>query len=110
MPSTLITTRAGWIDDADALIDAVQAAFVESIVTPTTPKTIRLLELPAKAIPHPPKANARYTVIEVTLFPGRTLEQKQALYAVLPRQLARFGVLPDDIKVILYEVPQENWS
>ena len=110
MPSTLITTRAGWVDDAEALIDAVQAAFVESIVTPTTPKTIRLLELPAKAIPHSPKASERYVVIEVTLLPGRALEQKQALYAALPRQLSRFGVLPGDIKVILYEVAAENWS
>lgn len=110
MPSTLITTREGWIDDAEALIDAVQAAFVESIVTPTTPKTLRLLELPAKAIPLPRGASGRYIVIEISLLPGRTPEQKQALYAAVPRHLARFGVLPGDIKVILYEVTAENWS
>jgi phenylpyruvate tautomerase PptA (4-oxalocrotonate tautomerase family) len=110
MPSTLVTARAGWIEDADIFLDAVQAALAETINIPRDAKALRLVELPAAAFPLPPRRTGRYTLVEVTLLPTRTIEQKKALYAALPRELARFGVEAEDVKVILYEVAAENWS
>lgn len=110
MPSTLISTREGWIDDANALFDAVQVALADTIGVSRTSKAIRLLEFPARAFTLPAGRGERYTLIEIALLPGRTREQKQSLYAALGGALERFGVGAGDFKVILTEVPAEHWS
>lgn len=110
MPSTLVSTREGWIEDPEALFDAVQTALTESIGTPPQARHIRLLELPAHHYATAPDNGPRYTELQVTLFSGRTTELKQVLYAALKRNLGRLGVPEKDVKVILIETPKENWS
>lgn len=110
MPSTLISTRQGWIDNPEAVFDAVQSALTESIGTPAEARHLRLIEFPATHYATSAKNGDRYTEIQVTLFSGRTLELKQALYAATKRNLAKLGVPEEDVKVILIESPKENWS
>lgn len=71
---------------------------------------MRLLEYEDDCIITTPKAGPRYTVIEISLFSGRSLEAKRRLYAALAANLAPFGLAPNEIKVILHEVPRENWG
>ncbi len=52
----------------------------------------------------------RYTRIEIQLFAGRSLEAKKRLYARIVANLAELGVPKDEIKIILVEVPPENWG
>jgi hypothetical protein len=46
MPNTLIATRAGWITDPGAVIDAVQSALREALKIPKEDRTLRLIEHP----------------------------------------------------------------
>ena len=49
--------------------------------------------------------------VQITMCLGRTLEQKQALYAAIVRRLAEQpGVRAEDVFVNLVEVVKENWS
>ncbi len=110
MPNTTIETRAGWVTDAPAVIEAVQAALREALRLPDWDRTLRLIEHAADHFAVPPGRGARYTLIEVTLFSGRSLAAKRALYQAIVRNLGKLGVPPDDIKVTLIEVPPENWG
>lgn len=111
MPSTRIETRAGWLGDRrPAFIEAVQAALVAGLLIPEADRSVRLLEFDDDCIITPPQAGPSYTVIEISLFSGRSLEAKRRLYAAMAANLAPFGLAPHDIKVILHEVPQENWG
>ncbi len=111
MPSTRIETRAGWIGDRhEALIAAVQAALIEGIRIPENDRCIRILEYPPHAFAPPPGRGENYTVIEINLFSGRSLEAKRRLFAALARELSAFGVAAADLKVYLVEVPRENWG
>lgn len=110
MPSTLISTRAGWIEDPQAVFDAVQTALTESIGTPPKARHIRLVQFPPDHFTSGEGEGERYTNIEVTLFSGRTHELKQALFAAVKRNLGALGVLENDVKIILIESPKENWS
>jgi phenylpyruvate tautomerase PptA (4-oxalocrotonate tautomerase family) len=110
MPSTLISTRAGWIESPEAVFDAVQTALTESIGTPPKARHIRLVQFPADHFTSAEGEGERYTNIEVTLFSGRTPELKQALYAAVKRNLGALGVPEKDVKIILIESPKENWS
>ena len=111
MPATRIETQAGWLGDRQAdLLEAVQRALVEGIRIPAGDRCIRLHELPPQAMLVPPGRGENYTVIEISMFKGRSLEAKRRLYAALVRELSGFGVEPRDVKVLLHEPERENWS
>jgi phenylpyruvate tautomerase PptA (4-oxalocrotonate tautomerase family) len=53
-------------------------------------------------------ANERFTHIEITLFAGRSIEAKRALYCAVVESLEPFDVPADDVKIILIEVDPSN--
>ncbi|MGH2403810.1 MAG: tautomerase family protein [bacterium] len=93
-----------------ALLNAVHAALVEALKIPDDDRTQRLCEHAAADFEIPPTKTERYTVIEITMFPGRSLDAKRHLYQALVRNLAPLGVAPSDVFVVLHEPPMENWG
>ncbi len=110
MPSTRIETAAGWITDHAALVAATHRALVEAIRIPEHDRDIRILEYPAHAFAPPPGRGPHYTVIEISMFSGRSLDAKRRLYAALASEYAAFGLAPTDLKIIVHDVPRENWG
>jgi hypothetical protein len=49
-------------------------------------------------------ASERFTHIEITIFKGRSIEVKRALYRAIVEGFEPFGVPPNPVKVILIEV------
>ena len=111
MPSTCLETQAGWIAGRHAEIAAaIQQALIDSIKIPVDDRDIRVLEYPAGTFLPPPGRGPHYSVLEISLFTGRSLDAKRKLYAALSTALAPFGLGDNDLKVILVEVPRENWG
>jgi phenylpyruvate tautomerase PptA (4-oxalocrotonate tautomerase family) len=110
MPNTTIETRTGWITDASAVIEAVQSALRDALRLPEWDRTLRLTEHAPDHFAVPPGRGPRYTLIEVTMFSGRSLAAKRALYQAMVRNLEKLGVPADDIKITLIEVPPENFG
>jgi len=51
------------------------------------------------------------TLIEITLFKGRSIESKKALYGSIVNNLASDpGIDSEDIVIVLYGPPLENWG
>jgi phenylpyruvate tautomerase PptA (4-oxalocrotonate tautomerase family) len=44
------------------------------------------------------------------MFSGRSVDAKRRLYAALVSELGVFGIAPSDLKVVLHDVPRENWG
>jgi phenylpyruvate tautomerase PptA (4-oxalocrotonate tautomerase family) len=110
MPNTLIVTRAGWIADPAAGIEAVQSALREALKIPEGDRTLRLIEHPASHFAVPPGRSEKFTLVEVTIFSGRSMSAKRTLYQAIVRHLAALGVPPLEIKITLIETPPENWG
>ncbi len=110
MPDTLIATRSGWITDPEAVIDAVQSALREALKIPEWDRTLRLIQHQASHFAVPPGRGEKFTLVEVTMFSGRSIGAKRALYQAIVRNLATLGVPALDIKITLIEVPPENWG
>lgn len=111
MPSTRVETRAGWINGRHAeFIAAIQRALVEGIRIPEQDRDIRVLEYPPESFAPLPGSGPTFTIIEISMIKGRSLEAKRRLYAALSRELAAFGVGEGDLKVLIHEPPLENWS
>ncbi len=110
MPNTLIATRAGWITDPAAVIDAVQSALREALKIPEWDRTLRLIEHPSSHFAVPPGRGEKFTLVEVNMFAGRSMAAKRALYQAIVRNLGALGVPPLDIKISLLEIAPENWG
>lgn len=111
MPSTRIETCAGWLAGRQPeVIEAAQRALIEGLRIPETDRCVRLLEYPPDCFVAPPDRGPRYTLVEISMFAGRSLEAKRRLYAALLRELTPFGLAPRDLKVVVHDEPRENWS
>ena len=110
MPSILIETREGWIASPEAAIAAVYGAVAEALKLPAWDRTVRLVEHRASHFPPPPSRGARFTLVGVTMFPGRSAEAKRALYRGVVAALERLGAPALDVTVTLVEVAAENWG
>lgn len=111
MPSTRFETTAGWIDGRHAEIAAaIQRALVEGIRIPDTDRCIRILECPDGTFFAPPDQGPRYSVLEICMFAGRSVEAKARLYAALQREMGAFGLAEGELKIVVHDVPFENWG
>jgi phenylpyruvate tautomerase PptA (4-oxalocrotonate tautomerase family) len=111
MPSTRLETRAGWIGSRHAeIIAAIQRALIEGIRIPENDRCVRIFEYPDHAFAPPPGRGPAYSVLEISMFAGRSIEAKARLYAALQRELAAFGLAEGDLKIIVHDVPVENWG
>jgi phenylpyruvate tautomerase PptA (4-oxalocrotonate tautomerase family) len=111
MPNVTIEVRRKYTPaEEEALIGAVHAALTEGLKTPDWDKTIRLVVHEPQRFAVPPGRGERYTLIDIDLFSGRSLEAKRALYKALVRNLGKVGIPADHIKVLLRESAAENWG
>jgi phenylpyruvate tautomerase PptA (4-oxalocrotonate tautomerase family) len=110
MPNILIETRAGWVTDPAAVIDAVHSAVQRVLKLPDWDRTVRLVEHAPSHFPLPPGKGERYTLIDVAMFSGRSMTAKRALYEAIVGNLEALGVPPDDTKICLIEIAPENWG
>ncbi len=71
---------------------------------------ISLVEQDVDAFLLPEGAGETFSLIEIVLITGRSLEAKRRLYAAMVEELAPFRLGPDEVRVILIESPAENWG
>jgi phenylpyruvate tautomerase PptA (4-oxalocrotonate tautomerase family) len=110
MPSTRIVTGEWARGNERALIEAVQSAMVSAIGIPEWDRDIVLdLHDEARRIV-PAGRSERFTRVEIELFCGRSIEAKRKLYQLIVQNLATLGVPELETKIILIEVPMQNWG
>jgi phenylpyruvate tautomerase PptA (4-oxalocrotonate tautomerase family) len=111
MPLIRVEIREGWSPAEKArLLDAIHAAAVEGLKIPDEDRTQILTEHPVEAFEIPPGKSERFTLVEITMFAGRSLDAKRRLYRAVVRNLGRLGIPPSDVLIVLHEVPLENWG
>ncbi len=110
MPIVHVHVRAGRpAAERKAILDGVHAALVEAFRIPEHDRN-QLLH------PHAPEdlesgKGPQFTLVEVTAFPGRSLDAKRKLYAAIVRNLAASpGIPPEAVMIVLHEPPMEDWG
>ena len=93
-----------------ALIDAVYQAQLLALKMPEDDKQIRYVEYKPEHFPVPPGKTQNYTIVEIQIFPGRSLDAKRTLYAEIARRFGELGIQTTDITVILHEPQLDNWG
>lgn len=112
MPLVKIEIRMGKpVEYRRSMIESVRRAFIEALQTPEAALWIRVCERKEENFPLPPGRSDDAILIEVSLMPGRIAEKKEALFRAIVGNLGLSpGIRPEDLCIVLYEPPVENWA
>ncbi len=94
-----------------ALSAAIHAAVMEALAYPAEKKFHRFLLLEPDNFLFPADRSEDYTIIEISLFEGRSVEAKKRLIRLLYANIeAAVGIVPQDVEITLFETPKFNWG
>jgi phenylpyruvate tautomerase PptA (4-oxalocrotonate tautomerase family) len=93
-----------------AIIEAVYLAQREALKVPEHDRQIRYIEHRPECFAVPPGKGENYTLVEITMFSGRSAVAKKALYQAIVSRFAALGILPSDTFIVINEQPLENWG
>jgi phenylpyruvate tautomerase PptA (4-oxalocrotonate tautomerase family) len=85
------------------LLEGIHRALVETLKIPENDRFQRLYELDYVNFQKPPERTGNITIIEISLFPGRSKESKKNLEESP-------GIMGYDIMILLKEPPLHNWG
>ncbi len=92
------------------LSDAIHEAATTALELPPSQRFHRFVPLDPDCFLTPPDRSQDYTVIEVSMFEGRSLETKQALIRELYRTTTAIGLSAHDVEITITETPRSNWG
>jgi len=92
------------------LSDVIHECIVEAFGLPRDKKFHRFFPIDAEDFFFPADRSEKYTIIEISLFEGRTISAKKKLIRLLFLRLGELGIAPEDLEITLSETPRENWG
>lgn len=94
-----------------SLSSAIHAAVVEALAFPVDKKFHRFIWLERSEFFFPSDRNDNYTIIEISMFEGRSTEAKKSLIHLLFTYIERdVGIAPQDVEITITETPKQNWG
>ena len=93
------------------LLRTVHEALVKSLGIEDWDRFQRIVEIDREDFEIPDSKSDDFLYIELTLFPGRTREQKRAVIETVTGDLnAKLGIAMTDVFIVINEPPYENWG
>lgn len=97
----------------EAVSAAVHQAVMEALEYPPEKRAHRFLYFEPEDFLYPPAEGRTddYTIIEISLFEGRSVSAKKKLLRLLFEHLhAGAGLIPVNVEITLTETPRHNWG
>ncbi len=89
----------------------IHSCVVEALSYPVDKRAHRFFPLEREDFLPPAGRTDRYTIIEISMFEGRSVETKKALIRNLfARIKAQCGIAPNDVEITIFETPRHNWG
>jgi 4-oxalocrotonate tautomerase family enzyme len=93
------------------LSEAIHGAIMSALEYPPEKKFQRFIALDQSDFIYPEDRGADYTIIEISMFEGRTDAAKRALIVELfTRVEAEAGISPHSLEITITETPKVNWG
>lgn len=94
-----------------AIMDGVHRALVSALKIPEHDRMQRLYELDRENFDRSVGKTENFTLIEITMFKGRSLEAKKELYSNIVENLEKSpGIAPKDVLIVIHEPELYNWG
>ncbi|MGD1922433.1 MAG: tautomerase family protein [Pleurocapsa sp.] len=94
-----------------ALSYVVQSSLTEAIGPPEKKRFQRIIFLKPEDFIFPSDRTNNYTIIEIIMFEGRSVETKKNLIELLYKKIQEtVDIAPQDLEITLIETPKSNWG
>lgn len=94
-----------------SLSDAIHKALIEALAYPADKKFQRFIGLEKEELIFPSDRSNQYTIIEISMFEGRSMQTKKMLIRLLFEYIEKeVGIAPQDIEITIFEMPAHNWG
>lgn len=112
MAQVVVYGRKGVLEQRrDALSDAIHGAVMSALDYPPEKRFHRFVALDAADFRYPEDRGDDYTIIEISMFEGRTEAAIRALVSELfTRVEAEAGIAPHSLEITIAETPRVNWG
>ena len=112
MPLVRIDMVAGKSPEYKKIVlDTVHEGLMEALGIEDWDRFQRIVEIPKEDFELPVGKTDNFMLIEITIFPGRTKEQKKAaIYKITAELSNRLNIAPTDVFILMNEPPLENWG
>ncbi len=95
----------------ETLSDVIHSCMVEALQFPSDKKFHRFFPMDKEDFYFASGRTEAYTVIEVSMFEGRTVEAKKQLLKLLFERInSELGISSQDVEVTIFETPKHNWG
>lgn len=108
---TIYGLRSSLDTHREALSRAIHSSVVDALAYPADKRFHRFIALDPEDFLFPTDRSESYTIIEISMFSGRSVETKKALIRALYDNIsAECGIAPQDVEITIHETPRENWG
>ena len=93
------------------LSDVIHSCVVDALQFPQDKRAHRFFLLNPDDFYYPSGRTTKYTIIEISMFEGRSVETKKYLIRLLfERAHQQLNILPQDLEITITETPKHNWG
>ncbi len=93
------------------LSDVIHSCVVDALHFPQDKRAHRFFSLDPSDFYYPSGRTTKYTIIEISMFEGRSVETKKHLIRLLfERAHQQLNILPQDLEITITETPKHNWG
>ena len=93
------------------LSDVIHSCVVDALHFPKDKRAHRFFLLDPSDFYYPSGRTTKYTIIEISMFEGRSVETKKHLIRLLfERVHGQLNILPQDLEITITETPKHNWG
>jgi phenylpyruvate tautomerase PptA (4-oxalocrotonate tautomerase family) len=93
------------------LSDVIQSCEVDAFQYPKEKRFHRFFPLDREYFYFPNDRTEKYTIIEISIFEGRSVDAKKKLIELLFERIQdELRILPNDVEITIFETPNYNWG
>lgn len=93
------------------LSDIIHSCVVDALQYPVDKRFHRFFPLDKENFYFPEGRTDKYTIIEISIFEGRSVDVKKKLIRLLFNNIEKeLNILPNDIEITIFETPKYNWG
>ncbi len=108
---TIYGVRGSLEHDRAALSEAIHSSVMQAFEYPAEKRFHRFIALDKADFIYPSDRSVRYTIIEFSIFEGRSVEAKKLLIRLLYQRVPQFtGITPQDLEITILETPRHAWG
>lgn len=92
------------------LSNIIHACVMEALQYPADKRAHRFFPLDSSDFDYPLGRTERYTILELSMIEGRSVEAKKLLIRLLFERVQSVGIMPQDLEITIFETPKHNWG